>query len=120
MTVDERADVTNEILGKCIAVIAAKGRDYSGESDSLANFKRNAERIGLTKYQIWATYFNKHIDAVNNSIKAAPEFPQVESEPIEERVVDIINYALILAALIREDLAVEKMKAPQYKVEYAD
>jgi hypothetical protein len=105
MLLTERERVIEELMEKCREVLCAKGKDYSGETDSLSNFKRNAERLGLTKYQVWLVYFLKHVDSVSNAIKAAPAFPQVESEPLEDRVIDIANYVFILAALIREDQA---------------
>lgn len=107
MTVQERQKIAKEIFEECLNLLEKKGKDYSSTEDSLANFKRNAERLGLTKYQIWAVYFAKHVDSVLNSIKYSPNNPQVESEPIKSRVIDIINYAIILYALYSEDLKKE-------------
>lgn len=91
------------IFKECLETAEKKGRDYSGTADSLSNFKRNAERLGMTKYQVWAIYCAKHIDSIFNSIKHAPEFPQVESEPLRGRVVDAITYLTIFLALIDEE-----------------
>ena len=86
----------------------SKGVDYSGKEDALDNFKRNAEKLGLTKYQVWAVYAGKHLDSIFNSIKADPESPQVESEPLWERIKDAITYLAIFAALLEEDSNDEK------------
>jgi len=103
MNIKDREELMKERFAKCLEVARVKGADYSGKEDALANFKRNGERLGLTKYQIWAVYCAKHIDSVFNSIKADPEHPQVESEPLEERIGDIIVYMVILEALMKED-----------------
>lgn len=103
MTIQQRQDLAKAIFERCLKTLESKGADYSGQEDSLANFKRNADRLGMTKYQVWAVYAAKHIDSVFNSIKRDPDQPQVESEPLSERIVDIINYMMILHALLEED-----------------
>jgi len=95
--------LTDEILAECKNVLKTKGADYAGDNDVHENFKRNATRLGLTKYQVWALYFNKHVDAINNSIKRNPVAPQVESEPLSGRVVDAINYLIRLHSMLEED-----------------
>jgi hypothetical protein len=80
-----------------------KGTAYSGEQDANANFKRNAERLGMTKYQILAVYLNKHMDGINNAIKVSPQFPTENTEGMSGRIADAINYLAILYTLIKED-----------------
>lgn len=103
MKISIRQKLIDELFEQCRKILHSKGTDYSGEEDSLSNFKKNAERLGLSKYQIWLVYFNKHIDSVQNSIKRNPDKPQVESEPLEDRIKDIINYAALLYCMIKED-----------------
>lgn len=103
MTLDERKKVADDIFRECQEVAVKKGKDYAGEEDALDNFKRNAEKLGLTKYQVWAVYAGKHIDSIFNSIKYSPDYPQVESEPMRERVKDVIVYMTILQALMEEN-----------------
>lgn len=47
-------------------LLIAKGAEYAGDSDRLANFKRNAERNGQTVLECWMTYWNKHIDSIHS------------------------------------------------------
>ena len=103
MRIEERQKIAEDLFKKCKEILLKKGKDYSSQEDCLSNFKRNAERLGLTKYQVWLVYFMKHIDSICNSIKYSPEYPQVESEPLEGRIIDVINYAVILASLLKED-----------------
>jgi hypothetical protein len=103
MTIEERQKIAKQIFDKCIEILMKKGEAYAGNEDCLANFKRNAERLGLTKYQVWSVYANKHIDSVNNAIKYSPEKPIEKSESMEGRIIDVINYYIILWAMLKED-----------------
>lgn len=85
-------------------VLNEKSLAYAGDGgDTLANFKRNAERLGLTKYQIWGVYFNKHIDSINNAIMQHPDGPIDRSEGLKSRIIDVKNYIDILYCLLAED-----------------
>ena len=85
------------------AVSESKGNAYAGSVDVLDNFKRNAIALGLTPYQIWAVYFNKHIDSINNAIKANPASPKDMSEGLEGRIVDARTYLGLLFCLLEEE-----------------
>ena len=83
--------------------LLSKGKAYSGDGDALSNFKRNAERLGLSKYQVWLIYFMKHIDSICNAIKDNPEAPSDQTEGLHGRIVDAENYLDILECLLTED-----------------
>lgn len=103
MTIEERQLEVEKIYSEAKQIMLSKGKSYAGTGqDSLANFKRNAERLGMSKYQIWAVYFNKHIDSINSAIAANPDNPVDFSESIRGRVIDVINYATILECLLLE------------------
>jgi hypothetical protein len=67
-----------------VAINKTKGHDYAGEEDALSNFKRNADRLGLTPIQVWGVYFHKHLDAIETYVREGG----VASEPIEGRIQD--------------------------------
>jgi hypothetical protein len=108
MHIDVRKDVIEELLSEAADIAYAKGKAYSGDEDSLANFKRNGKVIGLSKYQILAIYMNKHLDSIMNAIKEHPEFPVDNTEGMKGRIQDAINYLSILWCLIQEDIWNEK------------
>lgn len=103
MTRNQRNQIAQKFINECLKVLNKKGKDYSLNEDVFSNFKRNAKRLGLSKYQIWATYWGKHVDSIFNAILHSPKNPQIESEPLENHLMDIINYALILSAMLKED-----------------
>src|SRR5574337_1295810 len=79
-----------------------KGGEYAGDKDRLANFRRNAEALGIAMETVWAVYAAKHWDAVMQFVKdVATRTDRVRSEPIEGRIDDLIVYLLLFKAIIR-------------------
>jgi hypothetical protein len=72
-----------------------------GSSDVLANFKRVAERSGITPVQCALVYFLKHLDSIT-SYAQNQDIPQ--AEPIWERFADADNYLRLMLALLIEEL----------------
>ena len=104
VTPEQRGPIVEKLFADCMEVLKAKGASYAGRQDINANFKRIAERLGLTKYQVWAIYWNKHIDSINNAIIRQPECPtSCDGETLYGRVIDLINYEAILVTLQIED-----------------
>lgn len=83
----------------CLDLIRKKNADYSqGEQkgDRIAAFRRLAKDNGITMEQVWGVLCGKHLGAVHKFIKEGI----VESEHIEGRIHDVINYMILLAAII--------------------
>lgn len=89
-------------LEECKEILGVKGAAYAGSKDVLRNFKSNAERLGITPYQVWAIYANKHFDTIINAISTTPSYPVDASESMQGRIKDSINYLLLLDALLSE------------------
>lgn len=97
MTGDKDFD---ETLEECFKVLGVKGADYTvGSKDRLANFNRGAELLGMRPEQVLAVYWYKHVTAVLNYIKTGG---QSESEPIQGRITDNINYMLLFSKMVKE------------------
>jgi hypothetical protein len=89
------------VIMACWKIYNFKGNDYTrgkGDLDRTDNFKMAAENNGVTALQAWGVYFYKHVSAVWRFLKDG----KVESEPIEGRIYDVINYAILLALLVKE------------------
>ena len=91
-------ELWNKTLEQDSDCMTTKGADYAGSEDRLANFKRNAERWGMTPIQVWSIYFGKHMDAIESYVKKG----KLESEPIEARIMDARNYLFLLKCLIED------------------
>jgi hypothetical protein len=85
----------------CLPLLESKGSDYIGgkEQNAFQNFKDGAQANGITKYQVWGVLFNKHIGSIFTYIKKR----KVESESIDSRIADAINYLFILRNMLKED-----------------
>lgn len=88
------------ILLRSLDVLVVKGTDYTiGTGDRLHNFKMAGEFNGITPARALNIYLYKHYSAVSSFVKSEG---QSESEPIVERLVDVINYCLLLGKLVAE------------------
>jgi hypothetical protein len=103
MTITERDKHTEDLFSECLSILHGKGTAYSGTEDANSNFKRNAERLGATKYQVLMIYLNKHYDGIMNAIRKQPAAPVETTEGMHGRIVDTINYLVILDSLLKED-----------------
>lgn len=97
---DELVAETVENLKKLSAL---KGGEYAGDSDRLANFRRNGEALGLPMEAIWHTYTAKHWDAVTQYIKdLLAGKSRDRMEPLAGRLDDIIVYCVLFKAMLAE------------------
>lgn len=94
MTPTERKKIAQEFLENvCWPLMESKGASYAQidlTNDANANFKRAAARWGITVDQAIGVYMGKHFDALETYVRGG-----YESEPIEQRLADLINYGLI-------------------------
>lgn len=101
MTHAERAAfIKNFFETECVSLLNAKGKEYSrGEDDANSNFKRLGKELNLEPRKVLFVYLKKHLDAITYYIANG----KTESEAIETRIADAINYLYILASLIKEE-----------------
>lgn len=84
-------------------LLVSKGAEYAGDVDRLSNFKRGANLTGCTPLQVAFIYLSKHYDSLATYVQNdAAGLTLATSEPIEGRLDDLINYCLLLKALIVE------------------
>ena len=101
LTYDERMKIIRKFLEEdCLPILESKNLDYTGGSEDANNgFKAVAEMAWTDKYQVWAIFFFKHFFALRTWLKTRT----LSSESIKSRIVDLINYLLILWSLLEED-----------------
>lgn len=92
-----------ETVAATADLLRVKGGEYAGSLDRLANFKRGAELTGVTPLQCAFIYASKHYDAVATFVRdEAAGMERPRSESIEGRFDDLINYCILMKALVRE------------------
>lgn len=91
------------IQEETVGILVAKGAEYAGSADRLANFKRGAANTGVEPLTVLHVYMAKHWDSISSYVRAKQrgENPTL-SEPIIGRFHDLINYAVLAIALIEE------------------
>lgn len=100
MNIAEYETVEAELLALAKSIRDRKRPSYTvGDEDVLMNFKRDAKMSGITALQNWHTHFQKQVAAIARWVQT-PDAEQ--SEPIEQRFADLINYCLLGYAAMRE------------------
>ncbi len=92
MSNDKFYAMVQATLLKCIEVMQTKGIEYTESSDNkLANFEAESLETDVPVLNIIHIFANKHQQAINNYRKTG----RVESEALEMRFVDRINYLFL-------------------------
>lgn len=87
-----------------------KGGEYAGDTDRLANFRRNGRNLGLNMETVWAVYAGKHWDALQQFIQDMEKGKTRERlEPIEGRVDDLLVYLILFKCML-----VERTRKPEH------
>lgn len=97
--------VFQEAIAQANNLLQTKGVEYTGPQtqDRLANFKRGATLTGCTPLQVAFVYASKHYDAISTFVQNdAKGNKQVLSEPIEGRLHDLMNYCILMLAIVQE------------------
>lgn len=109
-------ELMNNIFADALIIAEQKGADYTkGSTDALANFKEGGKAIGINPKEVCWVFMNKHYQAIINYVRTDGKS---ESEPISERIKDMINYLVLLQAIITEETNISElpeMKDPELK-----
>lgn len=106
MTPQKFDELLNKQLTICRDILATREKSYSTLHDRLHNFKQAAALQQCTSEQALLGMVSKHIIALSDAI--------VTSQPTSldawtEWTTDIINYMILLKALVAERVALEEL-----------
>jgi hypothetical protein len=108
MNQKEFTALVDQTISSTAALLVSKGEEYAGSTDRLANFKRGSALTGATPLQVAFIYASKHYDALATFVrKDGAKIPQQLSEPIEGRLDDLINYCILMKAIISETKSIK-------------
>jgi hypothetical protein len=94
---------------ECLSLAKRKGLDYTkGSPDALANFKEGGHALSVDPKVVCWVFMNKHYQAITNFVRTNG---QSQSEPIDGRIDDMINYLVLMKGIIHEQIEFEKAKA---------
>jgi hypothetical protein len=89
------------IFDDCKEILTKKAGEYA-DTDRLSNFKKAARVAGNTPEQALMCFRLKHEVALMDFVNWIAEGKEVPIGWIEEKVKDLINYNILLLALIAE------------------
>ncbi|HUW14291.1 MAG TPA: hypothetical protein VM537_31500 [Anaerolineae bacterium] len=79
-----------------------KGADYSGQEDTLRNLKA-VELVGLCPAETGVLVRMQDKMSRLTTLVGAGATPQVADESVRDTILDLINYSVLLWALIQEE-----------------
>lgn len=91
--------LVQQVYEECIATLNLKGAAYDGGHDVLGNFRSVATETGVSPFQVWLVFANKHYRSISQAIRTNPWEPVEKSEGMQGRITDLINYLFLLRAL---------------------
>jgi hypothetical protein len=106
----ERFDaLVEEFEDRSVGVMLSKREEYSPHSDRLQNFREIAQFQGIRPSQVAMTYLLKHIQSINEAVRSGniPNWVWTKpdgSEGFKQRFADVLNYVLLLAACVDEEV----------------
>lgn len=91
-------EFTIQLINEAFSLSDTKGEDYRvGSKYVHQNFINVGDSFDLHPSKVLAVYLKKHLDAIRNYLRTDGDS---ESEPIRERVKDVINYLLLAIPLV--------------------
>lgn len=100
MNADRFNAVLEDVIDKVTNVLGSKAHEYADDRDRLHNFKASAALQGVTPREALIGLMSKHTISVYDMGRAKQDFPL---EKWDEKIIDHINYLILLRALIIEE-----------------
>jgi len=101
----------DEIIPKIQETLNIKSGDYSDAKDKLFNFKLQARIDGVTPVEALRGDMRKHIASIVQALDELKEGNLRERKWFHEKVIDNINYLILLLALLEEQYDVKQNSA---------
>jgi len=103
-TANPQLVIIGEAMDRIAQLFSEKNSEYGDSGDILANFRRLAEQQGVPMSTAWFFLAGKHIDTITQYIKDRRDaVARHRTQPISERIDDLIVYSLLLLAITEEE-----------------
>lgn len=104
MNQNPQTKIIENTLARIQELFAKKNHEYAGGGDVLGNFRRLAQQQGMPMSTVWAILAGKHIDSIQEYVKDfRADIPRERTQPVADRVDDLIVYALLLQVILEEE-----------------
>jgi len=102
LTSEQFTSIFKETVEKSWETLGSKAAEYAEEDDRLHNFKRAADLQGCTPIGALAGMMVKHTVSVYDLVRRHEEGARIPAELWDEKIIDSINYLILLRAAVRE------------------
>ena len=101
MTSDEFNLIVEDVFDKCKNVLIEKAKEYVlDKNDRLKAFKLEYLNCPInSKETLWGALV-KHITSVYDMCKQGPEFDKTHLDQWDAKIIDIINYMVLLKGIV--------------------
>lgn len=96
--------IVDETIDKCVSVLAQKGIEYTRGGNRLSNFKQAGMLDGDTSIKALGGMMKKHTVSLYDYIKDLENGVKHSLDEWDEKIVDHINYLILLRALLIEGM----------------
>ena len=103
MTNETFETILRDTFDKIKSVLLAKADEYAADGDRLHNFKRAAHLQGKSPVGALAGMMCKHTVSIYDLIEGYEAGRAIEPELWDEKIIDNINYLILLRAVLREE-----------------
>jgi len=98
LTVVERNERLKDFMSECYTKLVEKGHDYNPDgARAFGQLLATADDADLHPLTLLYVYFRKHVTSLATYLKHGE---QKGGEPIRDRLIDIANYAALIAVFI--------------------
>lgn len=102
MQVQDFDNIVNLAMARCGDMLVSKRNEYAPDHDVLKNFKDGAEMNDSTAHRALWGYVTKQLVSVKEMVKHE-ETTDFSLTHWDEKLTDIINYMILLKAIVIED-----------------
>jgi len=102
MDQEQFKDIVNDMFEKCKQLLINKNVEYARGQDKLHNFKKAARFRNIPDEEALAGMMLKHTTSVYDYIDDLSKDKHHNLESWDEKIVDHINYLLLLRGLLEE------------------
>lgn len=114
MTQSEFREVLNSTFEKSSSVLDSKRAEYTPDADRLDNFKRAAALENVEPITALGGMLAKHTVSVHDYIDRTQRGESFTLKQWDEKIIDVINYMILLRALIIEEESQKTQAACDY------
>jgi len=94
----------DEIFNKSEEIFLQARKEYAENEDVFKNFEALESILNISREEVLFVYFYKHVLGISNYLKGVKK----QRDSIEGRILDAINYLIMLYAMIKERKEKEK------------